>query len=561
MRTKWLAVLMMLITIGSWTTHAQAARLQTVTQISPPSGTGIEMGDTQAFVFRIANTSTGSNIGERIYEVRFRINTGSQFSSSTAAPAGWTRTAWSTTSVTFRANSWNSAIPVGTPQDFTIVIVARTTSADVTERLRDVRSRYTLTTSGNFARTGTVTTSNVGSWALRSLSIDDFYITDVSNNRINSLVAGQQFRLVMLVRNISSATQSSIVSSPNPPTAVKTGTVTQSVASTVYSPNPLTLAPGASGTITWTYNTNSADSGTIQFTAFARNSSSSATSVVATSTVLTVGVFVAQINLSRTCAYINQDFNVTMNLTNQLGFAINNVTPTLTPPVGATLVSGPTPASVNVPAASTVNNAFTWVYRFTGGVAGTNYTFSGSASGTAAPPGSGTRTTLVTTSSPIKRGGFEPTVSPADTNVGNTNVELSWVLQNKGCAHANQVRITAPAGWVYSGEAYSEVDQVNPPNPFTGTADNVWIVSGANPVTFTAPAANVLVLTSPVKRGEYSLVFSSVPTVAGMSTFVLRITDVNGDFVDRNVDVTINPFGSGGLNDLQQPRQWREEFR
>ena len=98
--------------LAAWSDAAFAARTFTYLQ-APAAGTKFSMGTTQALSYQISNTATGGNAGERIYEIRFRINSGSTFSSGTAAPAGWTRTAYSTTSVTFRATSWANAIAVG----------------------------------------------------------------------------------------------------------------------------------------------------------------------------------------------------------------------------------------------------------------------------------------------------------------------------------------------------------------------------------------------------------------------------------------------------------------
>ena len=116
---------------------------------APALGTQLNMGSAQSLTYAITNTSTGGNIGERIYEMRFRIGTGSLFSSSTAAPAGWTRTAFSGTSVTFRATSWANTIAVGGASvSFTLALAMRSTTANVNETLQDMRGSFTTTTTG-----------------------------------------------------------------------------------------------------------------------------------------------------------------------------------------------------------------------------------------------------------------------------------------------------------------------------------------------------------------------------------------------------------------------------
>ena len=66
---------------------AHAARSYTITQ-SPAPGSQFDMGSSQSITFQIGNTATGGNAGERIYEVRFRINSGTQFSGNHAVGFG-----------------------------------------------------------------------------------------------------------------------------------------------------------------------------------------------------------------------------------------------------------------------------------------------------------------------------------------------------------------------------------------------------------------------------------------------------------------------------------------
>src|SRR5205814_110998 len=171
------------------------------------------------------NTAGGSNASERIYEMRFRMNSGTLFSSSTAAPANWTRTAFNTTSVTFRANSWADAIVSGASVDFTVVLNLRSTTADVTESLRDARASYTLDTTfaNGISRTGRVTINNPGSWQLRSLQITSFQTTDTSGVPVSAIAAGITFRVAIQVKNLSTATQNGIVANPSPFAAPSTG--------------------------------------------------------------------------------------------------------------------------------------------------------------------------------------------------------------------------------------------------------------------------------------------------------------------------------------------------
>lgn len=578
-------VLLFLLMFTSWLEPVQAARTYTLAQTNPAAPAQIDMGTTQTITYRVTNTSTGGNAGERIYEMRFRLpGTGTVFSATTAAPAGWTRTAFSTTSVTFRATSWANSITTGNFLDFNIVLVMRTTTADVNETLRDARASYTLDTnfSNGVTRSGRVTINNPGSWTLKSLQITSFLATDLAGN--TTVVAGNQFRVVITVRNISSATQSSIVSVANPPamiTSLWTGPV-PTWASTTYSPNPLTLAAGASGTITFLYNTNSGSDGNVTFGgvggAYVRNNTGSATSRTQNSNTLAVGRFSGSITVTPSspspgCEYEGNTVTVTMTLTNNFPYNIINVTPTLTPSVGAPVVyqSGPTPAAPNGPVtASGGTFVFTWVYLVSGGNPGDLFNFTGSATGTGQTGGSPARSTPTATSANVKRGGYSPSVSPANagtSNADSANEILKWLITNNGCADVKQVSVTIPAGWTVATVdpyySYSLIDQDSPPNPGTTQIEEVWTVSGTNPVVFTASLvpynALPLIPASP-KQGDFRLVFTATPASPETSTFTLRITDTNNAFVDRSTTVTVDPYGTGGRNDTNKVN-WREVFQ
>ena len=158
---------------------AQATNGMSIPALSPTPQ--FDMGSTaQSVTFTVNNISTAT---ERIYLLRFRISSGSLFNAATAAPAGWTRTAFSTTSVTFQATDWTTSIVAGSSMAFTLQLNLRTTTADVTDTLRDTRATFTLDTNfGNGITTtgSTVTVNTPGSWALKSLQITGFQTTDTS---------------------------------------------------------------------------------------------------------------------------------------------------------------------------------------------------------------------------------------------------------------------------------------------------------------------------------------------------------------------------------------------
>lgn len=573
MKIKLISVVLAVIILAAGRTSAEAAYSYTSTETDAPSPV-FTMKDTPVSVtFQIKNTSTSPNQDERIYLVRFRINTyGTVFLNTTTAPTGWTRTSFSTTSMTFQANTANDAIVCTTAGcvagpttsvNFTLIMTAGTSTLDVTQHLRDVRASFQNATSPwppttYDSRITLNSGASIGSWALRSLRVTSFQITDLVGTPINSITAGTSFKLVMTVRNDSSASQSTITTNPNPPTAVKTGTVTQGLTSTVYSPNPLTLAAGASGTITFTYSTNAGDSGTIYFTAFARNTTNVATSITATSPSLAVGKFTASLAVSTTpatsptCGYFNTNLTVTMTLTNNYGNSITGVAASalvVSVPGQVTLTSGPTyPSGTTVTAGGTL--PVTWIYQITAATYGASFTFSGTATGTEQTGGAGTpRTTPNSTSNTATYGGYTSTVNPATVNTNSLNQEISWTIPNTGCADVKQVQITIPAAWGSVTDTDSAIDQINPPNPGTEAVET-WTVAGT---TFTAPASppnpyNLLALTSPTQKGIFYLVFSSTPAVTGASPFSITITDTNNTPVSVPAPVTVNSFNTGSPN-------------
>jgi hypothetical protein len=316
----------------------------------------------------------------------------------------------------------------------------------------------------------------------------------------------------------------------------------------------MSLAAGASGTITFTYSTQVGDNGTIFFTADARNGAT-VTSMTTTSTTLSVGRFTASIAVSPSCQYVGSNVTATMTLTVGYPYSILNVTPTLTPVAGApaTYLSGPAPAApiASVPASPPTTNV-TWAYQINSTGTTNPFTFSGSASGTGNTAGSPTLTTPVATSANVTRGSFPTALNPVVVNAGSTNVELTLTVTNSGCAAVNSVAITSPAGWSGAADAYSLV------GVSAISSIETWTVSGTNPVVFTAPnLAGQMPLTF---GGDFSVVFAATPPGATASAFTIRVTDANGLFADTSLNVTVNAFKSGTLNDAIN-KAWREEFR
>lgn len=542
-----LALALLLLAAGL---GAQAARNFTYTQ-NPPIGSNFAMGAVVPITFGITNTSTGGQAGERISDIRFRLDAGaSLFTGATTAPAGWTRVFFSPTEVAFRATSWANAIPVGATVNFTLMVQIQSGASNINERLRDIRAWFTSTVGGPpFAVNPTGPEKNAGGWVATALEITQFQITDLAGAPINVLIGGNQFRLVMTVCNRSTVAQSPIVSDPSPPTPVQTGTVNETLAGTAGS--PLNLASGACGTITFTYNTGVADNGTIEFTARARRSAA-VISGLATSTRLAVGRWLASPNPAPLCEYIGRNVTVTVALINAFPFNFTNVTPTLTPAAGApaAYVSGPVPAApiATVPPFPPATNVV-YTYQMTAGGTTNPFTFSAFARGTANTVGNPVLTTPTAVSAAVTRGSFAVSINPTIVNAESTNVEMTVSVVNNGCAAVQSVAITPPAGWSGATDPYSLVW-------LTGiNAVETWTAAGT---TFSAPA---LASQMPVGfAGDFAVVFGATPPAPGASVFTVRVTDANGQFQDVPLTVTVNAFKSGTLNDARTGL-WREDFR
>lgn len=513
----------------------EAARLFTITQ-SPALGTAYDMGSTQSITYTITNTSTAGNVGERIYEMRFRINTGSTFSGAIVAPAGWTRTAYSTTSVTFRATSWANAIVTGNSLNFTLIVIMRSAAADATETLQDARAAYTLDTnfSNGISRTGRTTINTPGSWTLKSLSM-----TLVPSTY--SIGTGCQFTLTMTITNRSTSNITGVFSVPNPPT--------RAGVTATPGPNPpsINLNAGATGTLIWTY-TAGGTPGTLTFTASARDSANTRTSRSVTTPTITITTGLscglsAVIAVGPACLFSGDSATFTMTVTNTTGASVSNVTPSALTRFGTATIgafSGPSPASI----ANIANNGsgtFTWTAPVTGSIDQTYYV-------TGFAAASGPIQTATATSNTEDLEGYTVIVNPAATNANSQNQEITWALTNRGCANMNQVAIAAPGGWTFGGDGYAVVTST-----LLGQVDS-W-GTGA---TFTSPNATDRI---PVgQSGDFSLLFSATPASTGAYTFNITITDATGRADTLPTSVTVDPFGSGSLN-AAETGMWLEEIR
>jgi hypothetical protein len=583
MKIRLISVILAVTILGAWQSSAEAARAFGISQ-SPALGSEFNMRSTQTITYTITNSNTAGST-DRIYRVRFRLSgtctgtcTPTAFSGTTAAPANWTKTTSTATTVEFRATSWAFAIPSTGTRSFPVVFNMGSMGSDTTETLLDVRSRFTTTStfcySGcaplvNASTSGTVTlptgsggtcavmtsagtpaVSTCVSWTLKALSMT--LVPSTFN-----VGTGCQFTLTMTVTNNSTAAVTATsVAKPPAPTGVSV--------STVSNPANLSLGVLGTGSMVWTY-TAGGTAGTVTFAACSSTgagcntvSGTSKTSSTVTTSAITVSSG-SSCNLIATivvtaCVITGDTANFVMTVTNTTGGTVTNVTPsaltkftTGAAAIGTFSPSSQTPISIN----NNSSGTFTWTAPVTGNVNDTYYV---TGNATAAGP----ITTSTATSNTGHVGGYTVAVNPASTNAGSTNQELIWTIQNTGCADVKQVQITIPtlpSVWGSVTDTYSLIEQFNPPNPGTTSIENVWTVSIANPVSFAAtilpPSASTDVLplvAGSAKVGTFSLVFSTTPAVANTYTFTIQITDANNKSVSPTTDVQVNAFNSGAPN-------------
>ncbi len=561
-----------------WVAPALAAR--SFTSPAPTPGQ-FDMGTTQSVTIGITNTSTGGNVGERLFQVQFQLSatacsptpcTNTVFSSATTAPAGWTRTAFSATSVTFKANTFANAlgstaqVPLVPPTtgSFTLVLAVGTFTADLNQTLSKTTVRLSANTNFGGSHAVNCTSGNcLGSWKAMSLQITSFQTTDLSGNPVSGTASGNSFRVVITVKNISTATQNGIVANPSPPTANTAGTWkagSPGCSLTSTNPSPLNLASGASGTITYTCTTVSTptpDNGTVSFTATVRNGTTTATSRSATSNVITVSQITVQMDITPVCLFSGNTATMKMTVTNSTLLTIFSVTPsalTINPANGASTSSltGPSPASI-ASLAPGASGTFTWTATVTGTVDTTLLKPAITAGASASYNFGGPLQTTPVVSDTEDVDDFVVSVSPTSTNASSVNAELTFHVKNRGCSNnVAQVTITAPGGWTASSDVYSLVTDT-----LGNNLENNWTVSGT---TFSAPNPAAQMPNNAL--GDFTVVFSATPSSAGSSVFTVSVTDGTNtaNHSGPETTVTVNAFGSGTLNQTQ-PSIWREIFQ
>ena len=263
---------------------------------------------------------------------------------------------------------------------------------------------------------------------------------------------GQSITVTLTVTNSTNAAATGVV----PSVPVVTGSATVAVPSGPLPASIATLAPGASGTFTWTYRPTGAGSLAFAGGASATDSFSGLTVTCATDparpaavTVQRAAGLTASLPASGAAA-LGQEFTVAMTVSNTGGAAATSVvpgTPAVAPAGMAALKAGtgPVPSSVASLAAG-ASTAFTWT--FVAGTTSGSLQISAGASGTDANSGAAVASAAAT-SGPFTIGtaGLAVTAftaAPATASVGQV-VTLTLTLQNPGLADVRNFTLGTPS--------------------------------------------------------------------------------------------------------------------
>lgn len=472
--------------------------------LTVPAETAVTMGDATATIPITVNNLATSTAAIAYVRLDFDASV-HNVSLSCSAPAGWTideiKNAGAGQTYIIYTTATNR-IAVGGSQTFSVVLTGMNDNnipaspADQTVAILDTGSSTVLTVnaanSNYFDRNAT---GNADTWQRKALFAS---ITATPS----SVGGGGGITVIMTVMNRSSATQTTVRPANASLAVTSVGSAAGTLASGPTPPSVASLAAGDSATFQWQYT--ASGSGSLRFCNFATASAGTATSKTACSNIVSVGDFTAYLTVAPAFVVSGQAVTVIMTVTNNGAAAIQNINPTLNPPVGATQLSGPVPGGLGKidPGAS---STFRWEYTLTG-LPGEAFSFSGHATdknGVNSSP-------FPALSNPVEIVRYSVAVSPNNVGSGSANVTFTFTVLNNGGYGLQQVKITSPAaGFVYGSAA--------------GGCAAAWTVgTGGAPteITFQTNADYV-----PAAGGvcDFRVTYSNVPTVAANTDFSFRI--------------------------------------
>ena len=254
--------------------------------VTLPGNAAVTMGDANGFLpFTVTNNGPGV-----IRCVRFYVPRALYYIEFTSPAPGWTYAGYgfSGSQYWIRFRSASNLIPVGSSQVFNVEMkgpnwgnIVRS-NIDQTDALTQVRAYRTFNCGSQ--RTFTPPLPN---WQRKALKL-----TPVANP--SQIGIGDSVTLEMQVENRATVAKKGITAVPSPPMA--TGATFTNTGGPTYNPNPLNLAAGGVGTITYTYDSSS--TGQAYFTAIAVDGAGTSSSKTKDSNIVYIRDFTASLSFS-----------------------------------------------------------------------------------------------------------------------------------------------------------------------------------------------------------------------------------------------------------------------
>jgi hypothetical protein len=462
------------------------------------AGGPVVMSEISPLTFRITNTGT-ETAATFVLGVR-----GSDYDiEGGEAPVGWvvSNVNRQERQITYRSLSCDMGLAPGAAEDFELHVLSAQASSDQTREQLVSSRTYAMDCSNRVfpSPAGSPTWSRVGLSAQLAAAP-------------RTLDVGGQVTLTLSIVNHSTNSQSALA----PAVLAAAGTATFS---RVSGPTPasLSLAPGATGTFSWTYS--ATERGVSTFSTSARNSRVS--SPMAVSPEVGVGIFPAACALAPSKIISGQTVTVVLTVSNNTLDPFQNVQPTAPVSSGiatAILLTGPMPESAgSLPAGSAMS--FTWTYEIDGAV-GDDYAFQVSAS---ALRGSETIESAPVGMASGILGADSLAAAPNSFLSGSSNVTVSYTVGNGSGTAISVVQLLAPDPSLFTFAT----------NPY-GTPPQGWR-TGTSCCTWTASSAGVRI--DPGESQTFSVNFSRIGTVTTDTISSHRMDLTQADGVHARVDV------------------------
>lgn len=529
---------------------AFAARVITVTAVSKPADVVMQTASTSVSI-NVRNSNTGGNSGENIYRVQFRLLAGYTWILPTP-PAGWsvslnasrTRATFTTTS-----NTVPPKIATGQSQTFNLIL------GPIPQGSQDVANEFWLNRVTATYDPGSNPTARQNnppgtSWNRRSL-----YMTlAASPSSVTASAPNNIITVTMTVadRRLSGSTGlTGVTSTPLPPSnsPVPSGfTVTAGA-----NPTPVTLTPGQTKSLVWTYTVGfapgktcpQATPGTVTFSAQATAGNVSARSPSVTTNAVSIGCFTASI-AAPACGVAGGSATVVMTVYNYNSSNMNSLrNATLTKDAASTATGtascgAPAYSSFTAPPSSS-STTVTWSCTLpASALVGDTYIFDGQVTGTLQSDGN-TYTTPLSSSAPLTFAatGIMAVLSLTNVPAGSTNVLITWTITNSGCTaqSLNNVQVTIPAAGA-PPDAWTYISSASIVNNIDDWSDSL----SGSVVTYAAGTPMPL-----GTSGDFDIMFSQVPTTQNPYVFNVHTTDTTGITRDISTTITVDPEAAGGV--------------